>query len=81
MKNSFVSLGGLSPIQKQGAEVYKELCSIGTDFCVYSSLNTIDVVNVKCYCLDKPFFAWLNRRKLFYSVYGCFEDMVFLVLC
>lgn len=81
MKNSLVSLSGLSPIQKHGAEVYRELCSDGSDFYIYSSLDAPDVVNVKCYRLSKPFFAWLNRRKLFYSVFCFVDGLLHLVLC
>lgn len=81
MKNSFVSLSGLSPIQKQGAEVYKELCAFGDEFCIYSSIDDHEVVSVKCYRLWKPFFAWLNRRKLYYSVHGFMDGLIHLVLC
>lgn len=80
MKNSFVSLGGLSPVQKQGAEVYMELCATGEEFCVYSYINDPKSLCFECHCFDKPFFAWLNRRKLFYSVYGCQRDAVLLIL-
>ncbi len=81
MKNSFVSLGGLSPIQKQGAEVYKELCATGDKFCIYSNIDDPTVIDVRCYRLRKPFFAWLNRRKLYYSVHGFIDGLLHLVLC
>lgn len=81
MKNSLVSLGGLSPIQKHGAEVYQELCSSGADFCIFSNIDVPDVVDVKCYTLSKTFFTWLNRRKLYYSVFGHSTSMLHLVLC
>lgn len=81
MKNSFVSLGGLSPIQKQGAEVYHELCAIGVDFCMYSRIGAPDILSVEVSQLTKPFFIWLNRRKLFYSVFGLDAFKLFLVLC
>lgn len=81
MKNSFVSLGGLSPIQKQGAEVYQELCATGIDFCMFSYIESPEFVHVQCMQLHKPFFAWLNRRKLFYSVFGNDTLSLLLVLC
>ena len=81
MKNSFVSLGGLSPIQKQGAEVYKELCALGVDFRMFSHVDSPECLNVQITQLHKPFFAWLNRRKLFYSVFGYDRDSLHLVLC
>lgn len=81
MKNSFVSLGGLSPIQKQGAEVYKELCAMGEEFSIYSNIDDHEGVHVKCYRLHKPFFVWLNRRKLYYGVYGFIDGFLHLVLC
>lgn len=80
MKNSFVSLGGLSPIQKHGAEIYRELCSGDSIFCVYSHIDSPDFVCVECCMLHKPFFTWLNRRKVFYSVYGYYDGQFHLVL-
>lgn len=81
MKNSFVSLSGLSPIQKQAAEVYKELCAAGEEFCIYSNINDPSIIDVECSRLWKPFFAWLNRRKLYYGVHGFIDGFVHLVLC
>lgn len=76
-----MSLGGLSPIQKQGAEVYQELCAIGVDFCMFSRIGAPDFVRIKVAFLHKPFFAWLNRRRLFYSVYSDDTFSLILVLC
>lgn len=81
MKNSFVSLGGLSPIQKQGAEVFLELCATDDEFYIYSNIDDPSAIHVKCYGLWKPFFAWLNRRKLYYGVYGFTDCLLHLVLC
>jgi len=81
MKNSFVSLGGLSPIQKISAKVYLELCSNKVDFCIYSSIGSREVVDVYCFELHRPFFTWLNRMNVFYSVFGFSGRLCHLILC